>query len=206
MTDAPSFQDFLTDFTTEIFVGRGEQLVRFEKALITERPPFLILAISGPPGVGKTTLLEQLHYIADDHAVLTAQAREEQTSVPATLAHLARQIDEVRHPFDTFAEPTSGGGNAWFRVEGDRPAFFAGLYVPGWTSVRKLKDGETTDDLYGFLTTSANAVVGAIHPKAMPVILTQAEDWETWLRADWSKAQALQRPLPEEELIVEGSL
>ena len=109
-------------------------------------------------------------------------------------------------PFDTFAEPTSGGGNAWFRVEGDRPAFFAGLYVPGWTSVRKLKDGETTDDLYGFLTTSANAVVGAIHPKAMPVILTQAEDWETWLRADWSKAQALQRPLPEEELIVEGSL
>jgi tetratricopeptide (TPR) repeat protein len=104
MADAPSFQEFLTDFSTEIFVGRGEQLVRFEKALITERPPFLILAISGPPGVGKTTLLEQFNYIADDHAVLTGLAREEQTSVPATLAHFARQFDEVGHTFTAFAE------------------------------------------------------------------------------------------------------
>ena len=56
--------------------------------------------------------------------------------------------------FDAFAEPKQGGGNAWYRLADDRPAFFAGLYVPGWTSVRKVKDGETTDDLYGFLTTA----------------------------------------------------
>ena len=49
--------------------------------------------------------------------------------------------------------------------------FFAGLWTR-WTSVRKVKEGETTNDLYGFLTTAPNAEVKAIHPKAMPVILT----------------------------------
>jgi len=44
-----------------------------------------------------------------------------------------------------------------------------------WTSVR-VKEGETTNDLYAFLTTEPNAEVGAIHPEAMPVILpTPAE-------------------------------
>ncbi len=28
--------------------------------------------------------------------------------------------------------------------------FFAGIHVPQWKSVRKVKDGMTTDDLYGF--------------------------------------------------------
>ncbi len=38
--------------------------------------------------------------------------------------------------------------------------------------MRKVKEGETTNDLFAFLTTEPNAEVGAIHPKAMPVILT----------------------------------
>jgi putative SOS response-associated peptidase YedK len=36
----------------------------------------------------------------------------------------------------------------------------------------KVKEGETNNDLY-VLTTEPNAEVGAIHPKAMPVILTR---------------------------------
>jgi putative SOS response-associated peptidase YedK len=37
--------------------------------------------------------------------------------------------------------------------------------------------------VYGFLTTSPNAIVEPIHPKAMPVILTTEEDRDVWMRA-----------------------
>ena len=53
-----------------------------------------------------------------------------------------------------------------------------------WKSRRKVKEGETTNDLYAFLTTEPNREVAAIHPKAMPAILTKPEEWETWLTAD----------------------
>lgn len=110
-------------------------------------------------------------------------------------------------PVDRFAEPRQGkgAGNAWFKIADDRPAFFAGIWVPEWTSLRKLKDGETTDDLYAFLTTEPNAEVAAIHPKAMPVILTKPAEWETWLGAPFEKAALLQRPLPDGSLeLLEG--
>jgi putative SOS response-associated peptidase YedK len=52
----------------------------------------------------------------------------------------------------------------WFAFDESRPlAFFAGLWTR-WTSVRKVKEGETTNDLYGFLTTAPNVEVKAIHP------------------------------------------
>ena len=50
--------------------------------------------------------------------------------------------------------------------------------------------------MFGFLTTDANGEVGAIHPKAMPAILTTAEEIEMWLTAPAEQALRLQRPLP----------
>lgn len=74
-------------------------------------------------------------------------------------------------PFTSFSEfNKSAGGDVWFALDESRPlAVFAGIWT-NWTSVRKVKEGETTNDLFGFLTTEPNAEVGAIHPKAMPVI------------------------------------
>jgi len=46
-----------------------------------------------------------------------------------------------------------------------------------------VKEGETTNDLFTFLTTEPNSEVGAIHPRAMPVILTTPAEVETWMMA-----------------------
>ncbi|WP_421988540.1 SOS response-associated peptidase [Roseococcus sp.] len=109
-------------------------------------------------------------------------------------------------PFTSFSEnealPDGSHPPVWFALAEDRPlAFFAGLRTQ-WTSIRKVKEGETTNELFGFLTTEPNAEVGAIHPKAMPVILTTPDELETWMMAPWSIAMELQRPLPDGALQV----
>ena len=99
-------------------------------------------------------------------------------------------------PFTSFSEfNKTAGGNIWFAFDHSRPlAFFAGIWT-NWTCVRKVKEGETTNDLFGFLTTESNNVVGAIHPKAMPVILRKPEEIKTWMTAPADDALKLQRPL-----------
>jgi putative SOS response-associated peptidase YedK len=114
-------------------------------------------------------------------------------------------------PFTSFSEldqrpGASRNSPVWFALDEDRPlAFFAGLHTE-WTSVRKLKEGEITTDLFGFLTCSPNAEVKPVHPKAMPVILTKPEEWRQWLTAPTEEALKLQRPLPDGmlEIVAEG--
>lgn len=84
-------------------------------------------------------------------------------------------------PFTSFSEANAGaGGDIWFAFGEDRPtAMFAGIWMPGWGGVRKIKSGWETIDIFAFLTCKPNAEVEAIHPKAIPVILTTPEECES---------------------------
>jgi putative SOS response-associated peptidase YedK len=109
-------------------------------------------------------------------------------------------------PATSFSEPDQVGEtfrNIWFALDDSRPLFFfAGIWTAQWTSVRKVKEGSTTSDLYAFLTTDANAEVGRYHDKAMPVILRTPAEVEQWLTVPWPEAKAMQKPLPDGTLKV----
>lgn len=95
----------------------------------------------------------------------------------------------------------------WFALAEDRPLFaFSGLWTP-WRGRESPKTAsvEGRHELFGFLTTDANADVAPIHPKAMPVILTTSDEFDLWLEADTLDALALQRPLTDGALKIVAS-
>ena len=105
-------------------------------------------------------------------------------------------------PFTAFSEPGRDAAGKyrpiWFKLRGDDPAppaFFAGIHLQAHTGVRKIKTGLETIDVFAFLTTEPNAEVRAVHPKAMPVILTEPDEIEMWMSEPWEIAKELQRPL-----------
>ena len=82
----------------------------------------------------------------------------------------------------------------WFGLNaGADPLFaFAGLWRPG------AKDG--SDGPYmAFLTCAPNVMVGAVHPKAMPVMLRPVDALE-WLRHEREAACALAIPFPDADM------
>lgn len=84
----------------------------------------------------------------------------------------------------------------WFSVPSRPIAAFAGIWRPS-------KEGV----IFAFLTTGydgdpANHVVGAIHPKAIPVVLHD-EDYDRWLEAPVEEALTLATPFPSQLMFVD---
>jgi putative SOS response-associated peptidase YedK len=107
-------------------------------------------------------------------------------------------------PFTSFWEnevlPSGARPPVWFARDESRPLMFFAEMWTNWTSVRKVRSGEETIDVFGFLTTDPNAEVAPIHPKAMPVILTTPEEIETWMTPPTPEALQLQRLPPDRAL------
>jgi len=96
-------------------------------------------------------------------------------------------------PVSDFCEWSGPKGSKtahWFSLRDTEIFSFAGLWVR-----------EPTGDWFGFLTCGylddnpAAHIVGAVHPKACPVIL-QREDEQRWLDGDYADACALAQPFP----------
>ena len=86
------------------------------------------------------------------------------------------------------AEPdpaTKRKSKVWFGLSEDRhPLFaFAGIWRPG-----------QDEPYFAFLTCEANQTVGAVHPKAMPVMLTPGDNAERWLTGEVADACSLAVP------------
>jgi putative SOS response-associated peptidase YedK len=113
-------------------------------------------------------------------------------------------------PFTSFCEYADTKPRktpTWFAIDDSRPlAVFAGIWTT-WTGARGTKKNpiEGEHQLFGFLTADANAEVGTIHPKAMPVILRSEAEIETWMTAPAEEALQLQRPLPDGALKIVAS-
>jgi hypothetical protein len=128
----------------------------------------------GADALGNAAATQIRRATRDQHPqhVVTALARvaEAEKLVPGA----SQQFRRIR----TGAEPgDQKKDEVWFALNDDRPlAAFAGI----WTTFNgdrgtKSKPVPGPHQVYGFLTTSQNAIVKPIHPKAMPVILTTDE-------------------------------
>ncbi len=100
------------------------------------------------------------------------------------LANPARRCLVPANAFTEWEDTGAGKRKRWFHVT-DQPLFaFAGVWRP---------DGD--ERVFAFLTTEPNELVGAVHPKAMPVVLA-AEEQRAWLEAPWAEAEGLVRAYP----------
>ena len=107
--------------------------------------------------------------------------------------------------FSEYADTKPRKTPVWFALSDERPLLaFAGIWRP-WTGLRGPKRDDPVEEehrLYAFLTTEPNGIVGPVHPKAMPVLLTTEEEWRIWLEAPVEDALKLQRPLADAEMMV----
>jgi hypothetical protein len=108
----PRLADRLAVARRRRFVGRAEELALFASALAADEPPFALLHVHGPGGVGKTVLLGEFARLAGDAGVpvVRLDGRDLDPSPAGMLAALGRALDEPpdRSPVETLARRPRG--------------------------------------------------------------------------------------------------
>ena len=66
MRSAGTLGDLLMARRRRRFVGRASEIELFRAALDSIEPPFSVLHVHGPPGIGKTRLLDVFAALAED--------------------------------------------------------------------------------------------------------------------------------------------
>ena len=114
-------------------------------------------------------------------------------------------------PATSFAEPKDEKPATWhwFALRGDepRPLFaFPGIWRRYRGPIRK--NGEHVEqDVFSFMTTLPNDLVGTINHERMPVLLSTDAEFDTWLTGSPEAAFSLARSYPSDEMrIVQSGL
>ena len=124
---------------------------------------------------------------------------------------IANKAQRCIVPATAFAEPDRNTSKPvairWFRRPAGEPFFFAGIWRE-WEGDRgtKTKPNVGRHKLYSFLTTAPNGIVEPIHNKAMPVLLMTPADVDRWLEGTAEEALELQKPSPDDAIIMDPSL
>ena len=124
---------------------------------------------------------------------------------------IANKAQRCIVPATAFAEPDRNTSKPvvfrWFRLTDGEPFFFAGIWRE-WEGDRGTKKAPNVGrhNLYSFLTTSPNGIVEPVHNKAMPVMLMTPADVERWLDGTAEEALELQRPAPDDAIVMDPAL
>ena len=110
MRSVGTLGDLLASRRQRRFVGRASEVELFRVALESPEPPFLLLHIHGPPGIGKTSLLDVYAGLAADAGatVVRLDGRELVPSPQAVLEALG-EVLEVPAGDGAIAGPPDGG-------------------------------------------------------------------------------------------------
>ena len=93
MPELTTFQELLNNLSKRSFIGRIPQLTLFQNAFLTAPlPTFLILNVYGQAGVGKSCLLNEMAYIAQQSGAKTAVTDDTQFDIAEIISQINEQL------------------------------------------------------------------------------------------------------------------
>ena len=107
---AATWGDVLDTRRGSSFVGRRSELEAFRLNCLYDVPQHLLFTVLGPPGIGKSTLLDQYRVVAREHGIVTAGVGQwdirltREFAAIQTMSALAGQLQTAGTPLTSFGE------------------------------------------------------------------------------------------------------